>query len=340
VKRSVILEIPVRFDPGLFVPLKNFAGALVAALLCSPLAFAQSWPTKPIRWISPWPAGGANDVFSRALAQKLTESLGQPVVVDNKAGAAGTIGSDLAAKSPGDGYTIVMGSSPTHAIAPSVYANLPYDPIRDFVPVTLVAVVPNVLIVHPSVPAKSVAELIAYAKANPGKINFASTGNGTSQHLSAELFKTMTGIDIVHVPYKGTAPALTELLSGTVQMAFENMPVLLPHIQAGKLRALAVTPAKRSAVLPDLPTVAEAGVPGYEAAVWFGVLVPAKTPRPIVDKLHEEIMKALETPNLKMRMASLGAEVVGLGPDQFASYLSQEIPKWAKVVKAAGVTPQ
>jgi tripartite-type tricarboxylate transporter receptor subunit TctC len=319
---------------------KKFAGAIAAAVFCSSLAFAQTWPTKPIRWISPWPAGGANDVFSRALAQKLTESLGQPVIVDNKAGAAGTIGSDLAAKSPGDGYTIVMGSSPTHAIAPSVYASLPYDPIRDFVPVTLVAVVPNVLIVHPSVPAKSVAELIAYAKANPGKINFSSTGNGTSQHLSAELFKTLAGVDIVHVPYKGTAPALTELLAGTVQMAFENMPVLLPHIQAGKLRALAVTPAKRSAVLPELPTVAEAGVPGYEAAVWFGVLVPAKTPRPIVDRLHEEIMKALETPDLKARMASLGAEVVGLGPDQFASYLSAEIPKWAKVVKAAGVTPQ
>lgn len=318
----------------------TLSATLATALLYSSLAFAQSYPNRPIRWISPWPAGGANDVFSRALAQKLTESLGQPVIVDNKAGAAGTIGSDLAAKAPGDGYTIVMGSSPTHAIAPSMYSALPYDPIRDFVPVTLVAVVPNVLIVHPSVPAKSVTELIAYAKANPGKINFASTGNGTSQHLSAELFKTLTGIDIVHIPYKGTAPALTELLAGTVQMAFENMPALLPHIQAGKLRALAVTPAKRSAVMPDIPTVAEAGVPGYEAAVWFGVLVPAKTPRAIVDKLHEEIMKALETPDLKARMASLGAEVVGLGPDQFANYLTAEIPKWAKVVKAAGLTPQ
>ena len=318
--------------------------ALFAALACSSLlgsaAIAQTWPTKPIRWISPWPPGGANDVFSRALAQKLTESLGQPVVVDNKAGAAGTIGSDITAKSPADGYTIVMGSTPTHATAPSVYAALPYDPVRDFVPVTLVAVVPNVLVVHPSVPAKSVQELIAYAKANPGKINFASTGNGTSQHLSAELFKTLTGVDIVHIPHKGTAPATTELLAGTVQMAFENMPTMLPHIQAGKLRALAVTPSKRSAVMPDLPTVAEAGVPGYEASVWFGVLMPAKTPRAIVDKLHEEIMKALETPDLKMRMASLGAEVVGLGPDQFAAYLSTEIPKWAKVVKAAGVVPQ
>ena len=315
--------------------------ALMAALLCSSNALAQQpWPNKPIRWISPWPAGGANDIFSRAIAQKLTESLGQPVVVDNKAGAAGTIGSDLAAKSPGDGYTIVMGSSPTHAIAPSVYSALPYDPIRDFVPVTLVAVVPNVLVVHPSVPAKSVAELIAYAKANPGKINFSSTGNGTSQHLSGELFKTLTGVDIVHIPYKGTAPALTELLAGTVQMAFENLPTMLPHIQSGKLRALAVTLAKRSAAMPDLPTVAEAGVPGYEASVWFGVLMPAKTPRPIVDRLHDEVMKALETPDLKMRMASLGAEVVGLGPDQFAAYLTKEIPKWAQVVKAAGVTPQ
>jgi tripartite-type tricarboxylate transporter receptor subunit TctC len=316
------------------------AAAAAAVLLWSSAALAQTWPTKPIRWISPWPAGGANDVFSRALAQKLTESLGQPVVVDNKAGAAGTIGSDIAAKSPGDGYTIVMGSSPTHAIAPSVYSALPYDPVRDFVPVTLVAVVPNVLVVHPSLPVKSVAELVAYAKANPGKINFASTGNGTSQHLSAELFKTLTGVDIVHIPYKGSAPALTELLAGTVQIAFENLPTMLPHIQSGKLRALAVTPAKRSAIMPDLPTIAEAGVPGYEASVWFGVLMPAKTPRAVVDRLHDEIMKALETPDLKMRMAALGAEVVGLGPDQFVAYLGNEIPKWAKVVKAAGVPLQ
>jgi tripartite-type tricarboxylate transporter receptor subunit TctC len=322
------------------VSITRFAAAVAAVLFWSAAVVAQTWPAKPIRWISPWPAGGANDVFSRALAQKLTESLGQPVVVDNKAGAAGTIGSDIAAKAPGDGYTIVMGSSPTHAIAPSVYSALPYDPVRDFVPVTLVAVVPNVLVVHPSLPVKSVAELIAYAKANPGKINFASTGNGTSQHLSAELFRTLTGVDIVHIPYKGSAPALTELLAGTVQIAFENLPTMLPHIQAGKLRALAVTPAKRSAIMPDLPTIAEAGVPGYEASVWFGVLAPAKTPRAVVDRLHEEIMKALETPDLKMRMAALGAEVVGLGPDQFAAYLNNEIPKWAKVVKAAGVPLQ
>jgi tripartite-type tricarboxylate transporter receptor subunit TctC len=311
---------------------------LLAALpLLAAFAHAQDYPTRPVRWISPWPPGGANDVFSRAIAQELTKSLGQPVVVENRPGAAGTIGSDAAAKAAGDGYTVVMGSSPTHAIAPSVYPNLPYDPLRDFATVTLVAVVPNVLVVHPSVPARSVAELVAYAKANPGKLNFSSTGNGTSQHLSGELFRTLTGIDIVHVPYKGTAPALTELLAGQVQMAFENLPSMLPHIQSGKLRALAVTPARRSNAVPDLPTVAEAGVPGYEASVWFGVFATAGTPKPIVERLHGDIMKALSTPELKERMAKLGAEVVGLGPDEFAKYLRQEIPKWADVVKRAGV---
>jgi tripartite-type tricarboxylate transporter receptor subunit TctC len=301
------------------------------------LATAQNYPAKPIRWISPWPAGGANDIFSRAIGQKIAESMGQQVLVDNRPGAAGTIGSDIAAKTPADGYTLVMGSSPTHAIAPALYPALPYDPVRDFAAVTLVGSVPNVLVLHPTVPAKTVKELIAVAKARPGKLNFASTGNGTSQHLSAELFKFMAGVDMVHIPYKGTAPALTELVAGQVDLAFENMPALVPHIQAGRLRALAVTTAKRSAIMPELPTIAEAALPGYDASVWFGVFVPAGTPRPVIDRLHAEILKALQTPDLKSRMVSMGTEVSGMGPDDFSAYVRREIPKWANLVKAAGV---
>jgi tripartite-type tricarboxylate transporter receptor subunit TctC len=319
--------------------LKLLVLAVTLLLVVLP-AVAQTYPAHPIRWISPWPPGGSNDIFSRAIAQKFTESMGQSVVVDNKPGAAGTVGSDLAAKAPGDGYTIVMGSSPTHAIASSMYPQLAYDPVRDFIPVTLVAVVPNVLVVHPSLPVKNVKELIEYAKANPGKLNFASAGNGSSQHLSGELFKAQAGVDIVHIPYKGTAPALNDLLAGQVQLSFDNITTLLPHIESGKLRALGVTPAKRSSALPDVPTIAEAGVPGYEASVWFGVLVPAGTPAPIVAKLHQETMKALDSPDLKSRMKGFGAEVYGWGPEEFQAFLKQDIAKWTRVVKTAGITAQ
>jgi len=315
------------------------AVVIVSVVLAAmpPLATAQAYPAKPIRWISPWPAGGANDIFSRAIGQRIGESLGQQVLVDNRPGAAGTIGSDIAAKAPADGYTLVMGSSPTHAIAPALYPALPYDPLRDFSAVTLVGSVPNVLVLHPSVPAKTVKEFIAVAKARPGKLNFASTGNGTSQHLSAELFKFMAGLDMVHIPYKGTAPALTELVAGQVDLAFENMPALIPHIQAGRLRALAVTTTKRSAVMPELPTIAEAALPGYDASVWFGVFAPAGTPRPVIDRLHGEILKALHTQDLKSRMIAMGTDVSGMGPDDFSAYVRKEIPKWANLVKAAGV---
>ena len=315
------------------------AVVIVSVVLAAmpPLATAQAYPAKPIRWISPWPAGGANDIFSRAIGQRIGESLGQQVLVDNRPGAAGTIGSDIAAKAPADGYTLVMGSSPTHAIAPALYPALPYDPLRDFSAVTLVGSVPNVLVLHPSVPAKTVKEFIAVAKARPGKLNFASTGNGTSQHLSAELFKFMAGLDMVHIPYKGTAPALTELVAGQVDLAFENMPALIPHIQAGRLHALAVTTTKRSAVMPELPTIAEAALPGYDASVWFGVFAPAGTPRPVIDRLHGEILKALQTQDLKSRMIAMGTDVSGMGPDDFSAYVRKEIPKWANLVKAAGV---
>ncbi|MCC6532581.1 MAG: tripartite tricarboxylate transporter substrate binding protein [Burkholderiales bacterium] len=327
-----------RLSPGKHgrAALRVLAAAFVV-VCAGDSALAQPYPSKVVRWISPWPPGGANDIFSRAIAQELTRSFGQQVIVDNRPGAAGTIGSDIVAKAPPDGYTIVLGSSPTHAIAPSLYAGLPYDPLRDFAAVTLVATVPNVLVVHPSVPARSVKELIALARARPGKLNFASAGNGTSQHLSGELFKSMAGVDMVHVPYKGTAPALTDLLAGQIELAFDNMPALLPHIRSGRLRALAVTPIKRSATAPELPTIAEAALPGYDASVWFGAFVRAGTPREVVSKLHGEIVKALATPELKARMASLGAEVAGTGPDEFTEYWRKDIPKWAGVVKAAGV---
>jgi tripartite-type tricarboxylate transporter receptor subunit TctC len=313
--------------------------ALLAAFAFSlaGTAVAQDYPTRPVRWVSPWPPGGANDIFSRAIAQKLSDAFGQPVVVDNRAGAAGAIGTEHVAKSPADGYVLTLGSSPTHAIAPSLNPALPYDPLRDFAAVTLVAVVPNVLVVNPTLPAKSVRELIGLARAKPGSLNFGSAGNGASQHLSAELFKVLAGVDMVHVPYKGTTPALADLLAGQVQLAFDNIPALLPHIQSGKLRALAVTSAARSQALPDLPTVAETGLPGYDASVWFGVFVPAGTPRPVINRLHAEINKALAAPDLKARMASMGAEVSSMGPDEFREFWRREIPKWAEVVKAANI---
>ncbi len=314
------------------------AFVLAALLGCAcGTALAQDYPARPVRWVSPWPPGGANDIFSRIIAQRLSEALGQAVVVENRPGAAGAIGTEAVAKSPADGYTLTLGSSPTHAIAPSLNPALPYDPLRDFDAVTLVAVVPNVLVVNPALPVNSVRELIALAKSRPGTLNFASAGNGTSQHLSGELFKVMAAVDMVHVPYKGTAPALAELLAGQVQLTFDNIPALLPHIQSGKLRALAVTPAARSAALPNLPTIAEAGVAGYDASVWFGVFVPAGTPRPLILRLHGEIARALAAPDIKARMAAMGAEVSGIGPDAFREFWRKEIPKWAEVVKAAGI---
>lgn len=317
------------------MPIRTLLAAFAFCLAGT--AVAQDYPTRPVRWVSPWPPGGANDIFSRAIAQKLSDAFGQPVVVDNRAGAAGAIGTEHVAKSPADGYVLTLGSSPTHAIAPSLNPALPYDPLRDFAAVTLVAVVPNVLVVNPTLPAKSVRELIALAKAKPGSLNFGSAGNGTSQHLSAELFKVLAGVDMVHVPYKGTTPALADLLAGQVQLAFDNIPALLPHIQSGKLRALAVTSAARSQALPELPTVAETGLPGYDASVWFGVFVPAGTPRPVINRLHAEINKALAAPDLKARMASMGAEVSSMGPDEFREFWRREIPKWAEVVKAANI---
>ena len=312
-------------------------GASILALAAFVLAQAPAaYPTKPIRLVVPFPAGGATDIFAREVAKHLTEAWGQSVVVDNRPGAGGNIGSELVAKSAPDGYTLEMGTVGTHAINASLYSKMPYDHIKDFVPVILVAGVPNVLEVNPSVPVNSVQELIAYAKANPGKLNFASSGSGTSIHLSGELFKVMAGVQMTHVPYKGSAPALSDLLGGQVQLMFDNLPPSLPQIKAGKLRALAVTSSTRAPALPDVPTVAEAGLPGFEASSWFGVLAPAGTPPAIVAKLNAEIAKWLTTPEAKEKLAAVGANIASGTPEDFARHIQAETAKWAKVVKESG----
>ena len=310
----------------------------VSAFALAAIAGAQApaYPTKPIRLVVPFPAGGATDILAREVAKHLTDAWGQSVVVDNRPGAGGNIGSELVAKAAPDGYTLEMGTVGTHAINASLYSKMPYDHVRDFVPVILVAGVPNVLEVNPALPVNSVQELIAYAKANPGKLNFASSGSGTSIHLSGELFKVMAGVQMTHVPYKGSAPALQDLIGGQVQLMFDNLPPSLPQIKAGKLRALAVTSAGRAPALPDTPTVAEAGLPGFEASSWFGVLAPAGTPPEIVNKLNAEIAKWLASPGAKEKLANVGANIAGGTPEDFARHIQAETAKWAKVVKESG----
>jgi tripartite-type tricarboxylate transporter receptor subunit TctC len=310
----------------------------VSAFALAAIAGAQApaYPTKPIRLVVPFPAGGATDILAREVAKHLTDAWGQSVVVDNRPGAGGNIGSELVAKAAPDGYTLEMGTVGTHAINASLYSKMPYDHVKDFVPVILVAGVPNVLEVNPALPVNSVQELIAYAKANPGKLNFASSGSGTSIHLSGELFKVMAGVQMTHVPYKGSAPALQDLIGGQVQLMFDNLPPSLPQIKAGKLRALAVTSAGRAPALPDTPTVAEAGLPGFEASSWFGVLAPAGTPPEIVNKLNAEIAKWLASPGAKEKLANVGANIAGGTPEDFARHIQAETAKWAKVVKESG----
>jgi tripartite-type tricarboxylate transporter receptor subunit TctC len=300
-------------------------------------AWAQTWPTKPVRIIIPFPAGGTTDILARVAAQKLTESLGQQVVPDNRPGAAGNIGTELVAKAPPDGYTLLTAPGSTLTIHPSLYAKLGFDPLKDFAPVTILAAVPNLLVVHPSLPARNVKELIALAKAKPGQLNYASTGAGQSTHLSMELFKTMGGVKITHVPYKGSAPAVTDLLGGHVSLMFDNMPSALPHVKAGKLRALAVSSLKRSPTAPEIPSVAESGLPGFEVSVWFAVLAPAATPKPILDRLNQVLVKALQAPDVRERLASQGAEPIGNTPEQFTQQMKRDLAKWAKVVKDADI---
>ena len=315
--------------------LQRWAVGAVLALLATG-AWGQAYPAKPIRLVVPFPAGGTTDILARAVGQKLTEAWGQPVVVDNRPGAGGNIGAELVAKAAPDGYTLLMGTVGTHAINASLYAKMPYDHIKDFAPVILVAGVPNVLVVNPAVPVNSVQELIAYAKANPGRLNFASSGSGTSIHLSGELFKVMAGVQMTHIPYKGSAPALQDLIGGQVQLMFDNLPSALPQIKGGKLRALAVTSATRAAALPDVPTVAEAGLPGFEASSWFGVLAPAGTPVAIIARLNAEIAKWLASPEAREKLASQGANAAGGSPEDFAKHIAAETAKWQKVVKESG----
>ncbi len=275
--------------------------------------------------------------MARIIGQKLSENVGQQVVIDNRGGAGGTIGSELAARSSPDGYTILMGHIGTMAINPALYPNLPYDPVRDFSPVILVATAQNILVVHPSLPVKSVQDLITLAKSKPGQLNYVSGGTGGAGHLAGELLKSLAQVDMVHIPYKGAGPALIDLLAGQVQLMITNMPAAMPHIKANKLVALGVTGAKRSRLAPDLPTIAEAGVPGYELTNWFGVLAPAATPREVINKLNAEIEKGLGTKEMLDRLAANGAEAAGGTPEQFAAYIKSEIGKWARIIRQAGI---
>ena len=299
-------------------------------------AAAQPYPSKPIRLVVPFPAGGTTDILAREVGQRLSLSLGQPVVIDNRPGAAGNIGSELVAKSAPDGYTLLMATVGTHAINPNLYARMPYDHVKDFAPVVLVAGVPNVLEVTPSLPVHSVADLIKLAKEKPGQINFASSGSGTSIHLSGELFKTMAGVDMTHVPYKGSAPAITDLIGGQVQVMFDNLPSSLQQIKAGKLRAIAVTSAQRAPALPDIPTIAESGLPGFEATSWFGIVAPAGTPPTIIARINADVNQWLQSPEAKEKLLAQGAVAAGGSPEQFAAYIHAETEKWARVVKASG----
>jgi tripartite-type tricarboxylate transporter receptor subunit TctC len=296
----------------------------------------QDYPSRPIRIIVPFPAGGTADLLARQIGQAMSEALRQQVVIENRTGAGGNIGADLAAKSKPDGYTLLMGTVSTHAINPNLYPKMPYDPVKDFSPVTMVARMPNLLVVHPSVPANSVAELIALAKARPGTLAFASAGNGTTQHLAGELFKKMAGVDMIHVPYKGNAPAVTDLVGGQVQVMFDNIPVSLQQVRAGRLRALAVTGPVHSPVLPELPTLAEAALPGYSITSWFGLYAPAGTSPQIIERLNREANKALATAQIRRWLTDQGIEPAGGTPGQFADFMRAELVKWDKIVRESG----
>jgi len=314
---------------------------LVVAAMTSAAGFepaaAQSYPSRPVRFIVPFAPGGGNDVMARLIGTSLAEGLGQQVVVDNRGGAGGIVGSEIAARSAPDGYTLLIGHIGTLAINPSLYAKLPYDPLKDFAPVALVATAQNVLLVYPGLPAKSVKELIVLAKSKPGQLNFASGGVGGAGHLAGELFNSMAGVQMAHVAYKGAGPALTDVVSGQVQLMITNMPAAMPHMKSGRLRALAVTGTHRSALAPELPTINEAGIPGYELTNWFGVVAPSGTAKVIITRLNEEIANGLKMPAMRERLAAVGAEPAGGTPADYFAHIKGEIAKWAKVIVAAGI---
>jgi tripartite-type tricarboxylate transporter receptor subunit TctC len=300
-------------------------------------AVAQEYPNKPLRLIVPFPPGGGNDILARAVGQRLSDIIGQQIIVDNRGGAGGLIGAELAAKAVPDGYTLFLASIGNLAFTPALHARLPYDPVRDFAPVTLLATSAFILVVNPSLPAKSVKDLIALAKAKPGTLNYGSSGQGSSLHMTGEIFKLATGTDLVHVAYKGSAPALTDLMAGQVQIMFGTMPPTLPHVKTGKLRALGVSGARRTPAAPDVPTIAEAGVPGFEVLNWYGIVAPGKTPAAIVQGLNRDLRAALKSPQMTESLGMQGLEAAGDTPEKFGAFIKSEMAKYAKVVKAAGI---
>ena len=305
--------------------------------LSMPAASAADYPTKPIRIVVPFPPGGTTDILARAVAQKLSETWNQQVIVDNRPGAGGNIGAEIVAKAPPDGYTLVTGSIGTHAVNVSLFSKLGYDPIRDFAPVSLIMEAEGLLVLHPSVPVRTVKELIALAKARPGQLSYASAGNGTAAHLSGELFKSMAKVDMVHVPYKGNVPAITDLIAGQTSLLFATMPTVLPQVQAGRLKALAVTSSSRSPAAPELPTIAEAALPGYSVTNWIGIFAPAGTPRDVVMKLNVETIRVMQAPDIHKRLVNEGAKFTPMSPDEFGTFVKAEMTKWARVVKEAGI---
>jgi len=319
--------------------MKRFAAFLAFALV-SASASAQ-YPSKPLKLIVPFPPGGSTDILARALAQKLGDDLGQPVVIDNRGGAGGTIGAEAASKAPADGHTIMMGHLGTLAVAPAIYRKLAYDPVKSYAPVALMALVPSVLVVNPQVlDVKSAAELIAYARAHPGKLTYGSGGMGSSSHLTTEYFKLATGTDILHVPYKGIGPMLADLVGGQISMGLNGAPAVMPYVNQGRLRALAVSSAKRLEALPMLPTLAESGVPGFEASGWYGIVAPAGTPRAAIDRLNAAVKKIVATPELKARLDAEGAQAAAGTPEEFGAFIASEMERWGAVLRKAGIEPQ
>jgi len=317
---------------------KKLRYVVATFLLCTVVAaIAQPYPAKPIRLIAPSTPGDAPDVIARLIALRLSPVLGQPIVVENRPGAGGVIGSEVAAKSAPDGYTLIMGNAGSHGINAAVYSKLPYDIQRDFAPISQVAIAPNIMVINPLIPAKSVAEFIAYAKSQPGKLSYASGGNGSSAHMSMELFKAMSGVDIQHVPYKGSSPALTDLMGGQVAVFIGNIPPTVPLVRAGKLRALAVTTKSRSTLMPELPTISEAGLSGYETVAWFGVLAPAGTPPEIVKTLSTEIGKIARSPEMRDKLLAMGAEPVGGTPEEFKAVIDSDIAKWKRLAQKESI---
>ena len=315
--------------------LRTVSTVILSALAVS--AVADDYPNKAIRLIMPYPIGGSIDIAGRMVAQRLADNLGQAVVVDNRTGAGGIVGTETGARAAPDGYTVLMGGTGTLALSPSLQKNLPYDPNKDFTPVTLLVTIPYVVVVQPSFKAANIKELIALAKAKPNEINYGSGGSGSAPHLAAELFKTMADVRITHVPYKGSTPAITDTMSGQVQLTFTGIPSVMTQMKAGRLRPIGVTSLKRTAALPEVPTIAESGVPGYEVNPWFGVLLPARTPQPLVSRLNAEILKVLQLPATRERFAAEGFEAAGNTPAQFAAYIKAEQIKWGKVIKDAGI---